>query len=139
MADETKSASGVSTVPSQVKTVTIVAQVVGTLLAAYGGVLNAWQTAHQGSPWPGVVIAIAGLATLVCTHFGYVRSETSSQNVIVDALTKVATNPLAIALITGFVTKKALESSTVTIPSATSPQFQVPKGSGTTGTTSPPL
>lgn len=138
---DTKSTQEVSTTSSHVTTLTAVAQVVGTLVTAYGGVLAAWEARHTGSLWPPVVLALAGLLLVAASHFGYVKGQASTQNAIVAALTAAATSPLAIDLIMGLVTKRTQPGAEpppafpivvgsippVTSPSAAVQQPPVPK------------
>jgi hypothetical protein len=110
--------NSVSTTPSGVKTITIVAQVVGTLVTAYGSVLSAWAAQHGGDLWPGVVTAIAGLLVVLATHFGYVKGEATTQNAIVNALVLAASSPLAVQLIQGLITKTPAAGSSTATPAS---------------------
>lgn len=104
---DTQSTQDVNTTPSHVTTLTVVAQVVGTLLTAYGALLTAWQATHPTSIWPGIISTISGVLLIACSHFGYVKGQVSSQNALVAGLAAAASSPLVIDLLVGLITKKA--------------------------------
>lgn len=126
MPEAPTSTNDISTTPSSVKTITVVAQVIGTLVTAYGGALSLWANLHQGSLWPGVVLSVAGLLTVLATHFGYVKGQASTQNEIVRALVAAVASPIAVQLIQSLITK-GVGSSTPT-PSTTAPAVPLPPG-----------
>jgi drug/metabolite transporter (DMT)-like permease len=113
---ETNSTQETNTTSSHVTTLTIVAQVVGTLLAAYGAVLTAWAESHSSSPWPGVVVSVCGMLSIAASHYGYVKGQTITQNGYLDAIVKAAASPIAVALIMGLVTKKSSTPLPVVAP-----------------------
>lgn len=118
---DTKSTQDVSTTSSHVTTLTAIAQVVGTLLTAYSGVLSAYQATHAGSLWPSVVLGMAGVLLILATHYGYTKGQASTQNAIVAALTAAATSPLAVDLIMGLITRKGSAPAPLPVVAGTIP------------------
>lgn len=126
MADQTTSTNDVNTAPSSVKTITTIAQIVGTLVTAYGGFLSIWANQHTTSLWPGVVLSVSGLLTVLATHFGYVKGQVSSQNAIVNAIVLAAASPLAVQLLQSLITKTSGPSAPT--PSPDAPALTLPPG-----------
>lgn len=98
-----------ATLPSRIGTMTIVAQVVGYLIATFGGLLAVYQTQHQQESWPGALILVIGLLYNACTHFGYVKGEAVTQNAIVDGLLRTG-GPAAAAFL-GVIIQKGTVST----------------------------
>lgn len=93
-----------STLPSHVVTLTMVAQVVGYLLTALGGILTTYATLHAQALWPELLVAVTGVLLVVCSHYGYVRGQATTQNALVNALLAAGT-PIAMELLTRLLLK----------------------------------
>lgn len=70
---------------STVRTLTLVAQVMGWLITTFGGILTLYAQSHSTSLWPGVAVSGMGILLNIATHYGYAKGQAVTSSAGVNA------------------------------------------------------
>lgn len=76
MTDTTTTITTTPAKPDLTHVLTILAQVMGWVITAFGGILTTYATTHPAVLWPGVAVVAMGILIQVVSHYGYVKGQT---------------------------------------------------------------